>query len=55
MRLLQMQNKKNKTENIKMNRKIDFTEYAPIDREYTKRELAEIYKKIIKDIEDNKR
>lgn len=33
---------------------INFTDYAPLDREYSKRELADIYKKIITDItQDN--
>lgn len=29
---------------------INFTDYAPLDRDYTKEELAAIYKKIILDI-----
>ena len=34
---------------------INFTDYAPLDQEYSKRELADIYKKIITDItKDNK-
>lgn len=40
-----------------MNKKADinFTDYAALDQEYTKRELADIYKKIITDItKDNK-
>lgn len=32
---------------------INFTDYAPLDKEYTKRELADIYKKIITDITKN--
>lgn len=38
------------------NRKIDinFTDYAPLDCEYSKRELADIYKTIIVDIQSNK-
>lgn len=32
---------------------INFTDYAPLDKEYSKRELADIYKKIITDIESN--
>ncbi len=34
---------------------IEFTEYAPLDQDYTKKELAEIYKKIITDINSGKR
>lgn len=34
---------------------IEFTEYAPLDQDYTKKELAEIYKKIITDINICKR
>lgn len=34
---------------------IDFTEYAPLDQDYSKKELAEIYKKIITDINTGKR
>ena len=33
---------------------IEFTEYAPLDQDYTKKELAEIYKKIITDINSGK-
>lgn len=34
---------------------INFEDYAPLDKDYSKCELAEIYKKIITDIElDNK-
>jgi predicted transcriptional regulator YdeE len=36
-----------------MNKEIEFTDYAPLDRDYTKQELAEIYKRIIKDISNN--
>ena len=38
------------------NRKIDinFTDYAPLNREDSKRELADIYKTIIVDIQSNK-
>lgn len=36
--------------NIKQNTDIEFENYAPLDREYSKKELAEIYKRIIKDI-----
>ena len=32
---------------------INFTDYAPLDKDYTKAELAEIYKKIITDIESD--
>lgn len=38
-------------ENMRSN--INFTDYAPLDQEYSKRELAEIYKKIITDIQTN--
>lgn len=38
----------------KRNDVIDFTDYAPLDREYSKQELADIYKKIIADIESKK-
>lgn len=34
---------------------INFTDYAPLDKEYSKRELAEIYKKIIIDIESGEK
>ncbi len=34
---------------------IEFTEYAPLREDYTKKELAEIYKKIITDINNGKR
>lgn len=34
---------------------IEFTEYASLDQDYTKKELAEIYKKIITDINSGKR
>lgn len=34
---------------------IELTEYAQLDRDYTKKELAEIYKKIITDINNGKR
>ena len=34
---------------------IEFTEYAPLDQEYTKKELAEIYKKIITHINSGKK
>lgn len=33
---------------------INFTDYAPVDKAYTKQELAEIYKKIIQDIDEGK-
>lgn len=32
---------------------INFTDYAPLDRDYTKKELAAVYKKIIQDISKN--
>ncbi len=35
-------------------REIKFTDYAPIDKDYTREELAEIYKKIITDIASEK-
>jgi hypothetical protein len=47
--------KNNGLDNKKMDKEIEFTEYAPINQEYSKQELAEIYKRIIKDIQDNKR
>lgn len=34
---------------------IEFTEYAPLNQDYSKKELAEIYKKIITDINSGKR
>lgn len=33
---------------------INFTDYAPLDQDYSKQELAEIYKRIITDITRNK-
>lgn len=33
---------------------INFTDYAPVDKAYTKQELAEIYKEIIQDIDEGK-
>lgn len=33
---------------------INFTDYAPLNKAYTKQELAEIYKKIIQDIDAGK-
>ena len=50
-------NKGKEKESIKdmesMKTNINCTDYAPLDQEYSKRELAEIYKKIITDIEEN--
>lgn len=34
---------------------IKFSDYAPVDKDYTKEELAEIYKKIMTDIAEDKR
>lgn len=34
---------------------INFEDYAPLDRNYSKQELAEIYKKIIVDIGKSKK
>lgn len=33
---------------------INFTDYAPLNKAYTKQELAEIYKEIIQDIDAGK-
>lgn len=35
-------------------KEINFTDYAPLDKSYTKQELAEIYKEIIQDIDNGK-
>lgn len=45
--------KESKKDMESMKADINFTDYAPLDQEYSKRELAEIYKKIITDIESN--
>lgn len=45
--------KKEISENMKSGKTgntIDFTDYAPLNKDYDKEELAEIYKKIITDI-----
>lgn len=44
-----MNNLENGTEEIK------FSDYAPVDKDYTKAELAEIYKRIMDDIASRKR
>lgn len=35
-------------------KEINFTDYAPLDKKYSKQELAEIYKNIIQDIDAGK-
>lgn len=35
-------------------KEINFTDYAPLNKAYTKQELAEIYKEIIQDIDEGK-
>lgn len=53
-----MSEKKREQENQNMKRveekEINFTDYAPLDKTYTKQELAEVYKNIIKDIDAGK-
>lgn len=58
VRLFMMKDNREKKEIKDMENKrndvIDFTDYAPLNREYSKQELADIYKKIIKDIESKR-
>lgn len=52
MRIVVMEEKEIE-KNMKANKRenqINFTDYAPLDRDYTKEELAAVYKKIIQDI-----
>ena len=54
---MERENQERKSEDMKRENKkeINFTDYAPLDHDYSKRELADIYKKIITDItQDNK-
>lgn len=57
-RVVYMSEKKREQENQNMKRveekEINFTDYAPLDKAYTKQELAEIYKEIIQDIDAGK-
>lgn len=59
-RVVYMSEKKREQENQNMKRvervekEINFTNYAQLDKAYTKQELAEIYKKIIQDIDEGK-
>lgn len=39
---------------MKREKEINFTDYAPLDKKYSKQELAEIYKNIIQDIDAGK-
>lgn len=53
MRIVVMEKKEREEDmNTKQNssNQINFTDYAPLDRDYTKEELAAVYKKIIQDI-----
>lgn len=45
----------NNMESMRVNDIIEFEDYAPLDKDYTKKELAEIYKRIITDIEARKK
>lgn len=39
---------------MKQNREINFTDYAPLNEDYSKEELAAVYRKIILDITKEK-